>query len=104
MIPSLHLRFTTNVKGYYIINPLFSKATDQTNEILSKRMRLRTVSDIVSQAHILGNNSLLRSAIDFNRISSNIFWVFPDSRMRVDVKDDALKPLSMNCDGDARVA
>ncbi|MBA0610258.1 hypothetical protein Godav_011125 [Gossypium davidsonii] len=37
-------------------------------------MRPRTVFEVVGQEHILGNNSLLHSAIDRNRIPSIIFW------------------------------
>ncbi|GMJ01268.1 hypothetical protein like AT1G24290 [Hibiscus trionum] len=53
--------------------------TDQTHEPLSERMRPRTVFEVVGQDHILGNNSLLRSAIDRNRIPSIIFWGPPGS-------------------------
>ncbi|KAB2015951.1 hypothetical protein ES319_D08G061600v1 [Gossypium barbadense] len=48
--------------------------TDRTHEPLSERMRPRTVFEVVGQEHILGNNSLLHSAIDRNRIPSIIFW------------------------------
>ncbi|GLT79477.1 hypothetical protein SLA2020_509640 [Shorea laevis] len=46
----------------------------KTHVPLSGRMRPRTVFDVVGQDHILGSNSLLRSAIDCNRIPSIIFW------------------------------
>ncbi|WRX11214.1 ATPase [Theobroma cacao] len=48
--------------------------TIKIHEPLSERMRPRTIFDVVGQEHILGNNSLLRSAIDRNRIPSIIFW------------------------------
>lgn len=48
--------------------------TNKTHEPLSERMRPRTVFEVVGQEQILGNNSLLRSAIDRNRIPSIIFW------------------------------
>ncbi|XVE78457.1 hypothetical protein DITRI_Ditri13aG0146900 [Diplodiscus trichospermus] len=48
--------------------------TNQTHEPLSERMRPRTVFEVVGQEQILGDNSLLRSAIDLNRIPSIIFW------------------------------
>lgn len=37
-------------------------------------MRPRTIFEVVGQEQILGNNSLLRSAVDRNRIPSIIFW------------------------------
>ncbi|XVF81640.1 hypothetical protein PTKIN_Ptkin15bG0171500 [Pterospermum kingtungense] len=48
--------------------------TSKTHEPLSERMRPRTIFEVVGQEQILGNNSLLRSAIDRNRIPSIIFW------------------------------
>ncbi|KAE8676837.1 hypothetical protein F3Y22_tig00111582pilonHSYRG01336 [Hibiscus syriacus] len=60
--------------------PIFQLGkTDQTHEPLSERMRPRTIFEVVGQDHILGNNSLLRSAIDRNRIPSIIFWGPPGS-------------------------
>ncbi|KAK8614848.1 hypothetical protein V6N13_068637 [Hibiscus sabdariffa] len=55
------------------------KTDHQTHEPLPERMRPRTVFEVVGQDHILGNNSLLRSAIDRNRIPSIIFWGPPGS-------------------------
>ncbi|KAK4834101.1 hypothetical protein QYF36_016829 [Acer negundo] len=48
--------------------------THPPHEPLSERMRPRTVNDVVGQDHLLSHNSLLRSAIDCNRIPSIIFW------------------------------
>ncbi|KAE8077722.1 hypothetical protein FH972_016256 [Carpinus fangiana] len=41
---------------------------------LSERMRPRTIYDVVGQDHLLGTNSLLRSAIECNRLPSIVFW------------------------------
>lgn len=43
-------------------------------EPLSERMRPGTVNDVVGQDHLLAKTSLLRSAIDCNRIPSLLFW------------------------------
>ncbi|OMO88981.1 hypothetical protein COLO4_20003 [Corchorus olitorius] len=48
--------------------------TNKTHEPLSERMRPRTIFEVVGQEHILGNGSLLRSAVDRNRIPSIVFW------------------------------
>jgi putative ATPase len=44
------------------------------HEPLSERMRPRTIYDVVGQDHLLGSNSLLRSAIECNRLPSIVFW------------------------------
>ncbi|KAJ8775410.1 hypothetical protein K2173_023175 [Erythroxylum novogranatense] len=41
---------------------------------LSERMRPRTVDDVVGQDHLLGQNSVLRSAINCNRLPSIVLW------------------------------
>lgn len=41
---------------------------------LPERMRPRTIYDVVGQDHLLGTNSLLRSAIECNRLPSIVFW------------------------------
>ncbi|XP_059661890.1 uncharacterized protein LOC132307979 [Cornus florida] len=41
---------------------------------LSERMRPRTVDEVVGQDHLLAATSLLRSAIDCNRLFSIVFW------------------------------
>ncbi|KAM1042404.1 hypothetical protein ACFX13_032187 [Malus domestica] len=49
-------------------------ANKTTNEPLSERMRPRTLDDVVGQDHLLAPNSLLRSAIDCERLPSLVFW------------------------------
>lgn len=44
------------------------------HELLSERMRPRTLDDVVGQDHILGPNSLLRSAVESDRLPSIVFW------------------------------
>lgn len=44
------------------------------HEPLAERMRPRTIDDIVGQDHLLSDKSLLRSAIQCNRLPSIIFW------------------------------
>ncbi|KAF8408560.1 hypothetical protein HHK36_004623 [Tetracentron sinense] len=41
---------------------------------LSERMRPRCIDEVVGQDHLLGKNSLLRSALDFDRLPSILFW------------------------------
>lgn len=45
-----------------------------THELLSERMRPRTLDDVVGQDHLLGPNSLLRSAIESDRLPSIVLW------------------------------
>lgn len=49
------------------------------DEPLYERMRPRTIDDVVGQDHLLAANSLLRSAIERNRLPSIIFWGPPGS-------------------------
>ncbi|KAL6976009.1 hypothetical protein U1Q18_024804 [Sarracenia purpurea var. burkii] len=44
------------------------------HEPLSERMRPRTIDDVVGQDHLLAVNSLLRSAMNCNRLPSIVFW------------------------------
>ncbi|XP_052206212.1 uncharacterized protein LOC127810668 [Diospyros lotus] len=41
---------------------------------LSERMRPRTIDDVVGQDHLLSRSSIIRSAIDCNRLPSIILW------------------------------
>ncbi|HIU22500.1 MAG TPA: replication-associated recombination protein A [Candidatus Fimihabitans intestinipullorum] len=45
-----------------------------TNEPLASRMRPAKLSEIVGQAHLLGENKLLRKMIESDNVSSMIFW------------------------------
>ena len=47
---------------------------DPTLTPLPERMRPRTVDEIVGQSHILGQNTLLREAIETDQVPSLIFW------------------------------
>ncbi|KAJ1415610.1 Ubiquitin-associated domain [Sesbania bispinosa] len=55
-----------------------SKAPDKkhthTQEPLYERLRPRTLDDVVGQDHLLATNSLLRSAIQRNRLPSILLW------------------------------
>ncbi|OWM81551.1 ATPase WRNIP1 [Punica granatum] len=44
------------------------------HEPLSERMRPRTIDDVVGQDHLLAHKSLLRSAIECNRLPSIVLW------------------------------
>ncbi|XP_061344148.1 uncharacterized protein LOC133290101 isoform X2 [Gastrolobium bilobum] len=44
------------------------------HEPLYERLRPRTLDDVVGQEHLLATNSLLRSAIQRNRLPSILFW------------------------------
>ncbi|KDP20671.1 hypothetical protein JCGZ_21142 [Jatropha curcas] len=48
--------------------------TAVSHEPLSERMRPCNVEDVVGQDHLLAQNSILRSAIDCNRLPSIILW------------------------------
>ncbi|KAL6347177.1 hypothetical protein AAG906_012758 [Vitis piasezkii] len=50
------------------------EAANSPHQPLSERMRPRTVDDVVGQDHLLSHKSLLRSAIDSNRLPSIILW------------------------------
>lgn len=56
---------------------LFSLAPDATSESsepLAWRMRPRTLDDVVGQAHVIGPGTLLRRAIEADRLGSVIFF------------------------------
>lgn len=53
---------------------LSSSSSHRQHQPLSERMRPRTLDDIVGQDHLLSPTSLLRSAVDSNRIPSIVFW------------------------------
>ncbi|CAH8298843.1 unnamed protein product [Eruca vesicaria subsp. sativa] len=54
--------------------PKLSPPPTNRHQPLSERMRPRTLSDVVGQDHLLSPSSLLRSAVDSNRLPSIIFW------------------------------
>ncbi|XP_021675545.1 uncharacterized protein LOC110661260 isoform X2 [Hevea brasiliensis] len=56
------------------------------HEPLSERMRPRSIDDVVGQDHLLAQNSILRSAIDYNRLPSIILWG-PPGTVTCGVKD-----------------
>ncbi|KAJ7964632.1 ATPase WRNIP1 [Quillaja saponaria] len=58
----------------FFSNRLHSKEKKQTHQPLYERMRPRTINDVMGQDHLLSTNSLLRSAIERNRLPSIIFW------------------------------
>ena len=47
---------------------------NKKNAPLSERMRPRTLDEFIGQAHVVGENSLLRRAIKANRLGSCIFY------------------------------
>ncbi|XP_010558986.1 PREDICTED: ATPase WRNIP1 [Tarenaya hassleriana] len=51
-----------------------SSLSGQHQQPLSERMRPRTLDDVVGQDHLLSPTSLLRAAVDSNRLPSVIFW------------------------------
>ncbi|CAA7018832.1 unnamed protein product [Microthlaspi erraticum] len=51
-----------------------SSSSPRQHQPLSERMRPRTLNDVVGQEHLLSPASLLRSAVDSNRLPSIIFW------------------------------
>ncbi|PIA45616.1 hypothetical protein AQUCO_01600082v1 [Aquilegia coerulea] len=57
-------------------NPKRPKLVENQNlhEPLSERMRPRNVDEIIGQDHILGKSSILRSALDCNRLPSIVLW------------------------------
>ncbi|GAV57337.1 AAA domain-containing protein/MgsA_C domain-containing protein [Cephalotus follicularis] len=54
--------------------PKFQPSASESHEPLPERMRPLTIFEVVGQDHLLSNNSLLRSAVDCNRLHSLIFW------------------------------
>lgn len=54
--------------------PKLSPPSPSTHRPLSERMRPRTLDDVVGQDQLLSPSSLLRSAVDSNRLPSVIFW------------------------------
>ncbi|KAK9284800.1 hypothetical protein L1049_023977 [Liquidambar formosana] len=53
---------------------LHSHKTETPHQPLSERMRPRTIDAVVGQDHLLADNSLIRSAIDCDRLPSLLFW------------------------------
>lgn len=53
---------------------LSSSSQGQHHQPLSERMRPRTLDDVVGQDHLLSPTSLLRSAVQSNRLPSIVFW------------------------------
>ncbi|XP_004491631.1 uncharacterized protein [Cicer arietinum] len=51
-----------------------SKKQTQTHGPLYERLRPRTLDEVVGQDHLLANNSILRSAIQRNRLPSILLW------------------------------
>ncbi|ESQ34141.1 hypothetical protein EUTSA_v10009719mg [Eutrema salsugineum] len=51
-----------------------SPSSHRQHQPLSERMRPRTLDDVIGQDHLLSPASLLRSAVDSNRLPSIIFW------------------------------
>ncbi len=59
---------------------LFDQKDNETQPgPLAERMRPRTLSEFVGQSHLLGEGSLLRRAIEEDRLFSMIFWGPPGS-------------------------
>ncbi|KAJ4977195.1 hypothetical protein NE237_002301 [Protea cynaroides] len=56
--------------------PNFSQKSpsEKLHEPLSERMRPRIIDEVVGQDHLLGKNSVLRSALDCDRLPSIVFW------------------------------
>jgi putative ATPase len=55
------------------------KETEETARPLAERMRPKTLEAFVGQTHLLGEESLLRTAIEEDRLFSVIFWGPPGS-------------------------
>lgn len=55
------------------------KEIEETARPLAERMRPKTLEAFVGQTHLLGKDSLLRRAIEENRLFSMIFWGPPGS-------------------------
>lgn len=53
--------------------------TDNKNAPLAERLRPRTFDEYVGQEHLIGPGSVLRQAIDNDRVPSMIFWGPPGS-------------------------
>ncbi|CAA0239377.1 unnamed protein product [Arabidopsis thaliana] len=51
-----------------------SSSSHRQHQPLSERMRPRTLDDVVGQDHLLSPSSLLRSAVESNRLPSIVFW------------------------------
>src|SRR5437660_1367533 len=60
---------------------LFSAAADQDPQLvpLAERMRPRTLDELIGQDHILGPGTLLRRAIESDKVPSLILWGPPGS-------------------------
>jgi putative ATPase len=60
---------------------LFSAAAEKDAQLvpLAERMRPRTLDEVMGQAHILGPGTLLRRAIEADRVPSLILWGPPGS-------------------------
>ena len=54
--------------------PQQQQQNDKPHEPLAERMRPRIIDNVVGQDHLLGTNSLLRSAIQCNRLPSIVLW------------------------------
>ncbi|KAK4594148.1 hypothetical protein RGQ29_018006 [Quercus rubra] len=54
--------------------PQQQQQNDKPHEPLAERMRPRIIDNVVGQDHLLGTNSLLRSAIQCNRPPSIVLW------------------------------
>ncbi|XP_043688058.1 ATPase WRNIP1-like [Telopea speciosissima] len=52
-------------------------SSEKPHEPLSERMRPRTIDEVVGQDHLLGKNSILRSALDCDRLPSIVLWGSP---------------------------
>src|SRR5271155_3369173 len=56
-----------------------TKAGEDGRAPLAARMRPRVLADLVGQGHLLAAHSLLRSAIETDRVRSTILWGPPGS-------------------------
>ncbi|KAA8526177.1 hypothetical protein F0562_008084 [Nyssa sinensis] len=61
-------------KQQLLVSSATTSLSSSPHEPLSERMRPLTIDDVVGQDHLLARNSLLRSAIDCNRLPSIVFW------------------------------
>src|ERR1700685_2888146 len=55
---------------------LFEAAAERdiSHKPLAERMRPRTLDEVVGQEHVLGKGTLLRKAIEADRVPSLLFW------------------------------
>ena len=60
---------------------LFAAAADKDPQLvpLAERMRPRTLDEVIGQAHILGPGTLLRRAIESDKVPSLLLWGPPGS-------------------------